>query len=103
MTLGRSDFDPELLFVMEDEKDVVGVAYCIEDRGTWWVQQLAVRASHRGRGLGRALLQQAFHRAGQRGLHRVGLSTDSRTGALGLYERVGMHVMRTYTHYAKPL
>jgi GNAT superfamily N-acetyltransferase len=103
MTLARPDFDPGLVFVVEDGEDIVGMAYCIEDRGTWWVQQLAVRASHRRRGLGRALLQQAFHRARRRGLHRVGLSTDSRTGALGLYEHVGMHLKRTYTHYAKPL
>jgi hypothetical protein len=33
----------------------------------------------------------------------VGLSTDSRTGALGLYERVGMKVTRSYTHFAKEL
>ena len=34
---------------------------------------------------------------------RCGLSTDSRTGALTLYERVGMHVTRSYTHYARAL
>jgi hypothetical protein len=33
----------------------------------------------------------------------VQLSTDSRTGALGLYEHVGMRIVRSYTHYAKEL
>jgi hypothetical protein len=27
----------------------------------------------------------------------AGVSTDSRTGALGLYEKVGMRVVRQYT------
>jgi len=33
----------------------------------------------------------------------AGVSTDSRTGALGLYERVGMRVVRRYTRYTKHL
>jgi len=32
-----------------------------------------------------------------------GLSTDSRTGALSLYEKVGMAVHRAYASYAKDL
>ena len=32
-----------------------------------------------------------------------GLSTNSYTGALGMYERVGMRVRRSYTRYAKSL
>ena len=31
------------------------------------------------------------------------LDTDSRTGARGLYEHVGMHVTCTFTDYAKAL
>jgi hypothetical protein len=33
----------------------------------------------------------------------VGLSTDGRTGARGLYEHVGMRVRRTAWEYAKLL
>ena len=33
----------------------------------------------------------------------AGVSTDSRTGALGLYEKVGMRVVRQYTRYRKRL
>jgi hypothetical protein len=32
-----------------------------------------------------------------------GLSTNSLTGALSLYEKVGMHVRRSYTRWAKTL
>ncbi len=103
LTILRPDFEPNLLFVVEDGNDIVGTAQCVDDRGTAWVHQLAVKASHRGRGLGRALLQHSFQQAKKRGLTLAGLSTDSRTGALGLYERVGMHIKRTYRHYALTL
>jgi GNAT superfamily N-acetyltransferase len=56
--------------------------------------QLAVGPTHAGRGIGRALLGESFHRFRTMGRRARGLSTDSRTGALGLYEHVGMHAAR---------
>lgn len=79
----------------------VAFAYAASDEG--WVHQLAVAREHRGLGLGRALLQDAFRRVYDGGRRRCGLATDSRTGALGVYEAVGMKVRRSYTRYAKPL
>jgi hypothetical protein len=38
-----------------------------------------------------------------RGFPAVGLSTDSRTGALDLYLELGMVVRDTFTHYSKLL
>ena len=67
------------------------------------MHQLAVAREHRSLGLGRALLLRAFELFHARGRASVGLSTDSRTGALGLYEHVGMRVVRSYTHHAKRL
>ncbi|MEX2421836.1 MAG: GNAT family N-acetyltransferase, partial [Actinomycetota bacterium] len=81
-----------------------GAAYLIhypDDIG--WVQQIAVRKDHRGRGLGGALLHHAFREFFERGKRTTGLSTDSRTGALTLYEHVGMSVTHSYRHYAKDL
>ncbi len=49
----------------------------------------------RGRGRSRALLADSFEVARARGARRSELSTDSRTGALGLYQRVGMEVTST--------
>ena len=54
-------------------------------------------------GIARALLQSVFAAYHATGRRRVGLSTDSRTGALTLYERIGMRVRRTYTSWAKDL
>jgi ribosomal protein S18 acetylase RimI-like enzyme len=102
-TVDMESFDPALQIVIDREGEVVGAANLIDPGAEGWVHQLAVGREHRGRGLGRALLQQAFVRFHARGRASVGLSTDSRTGALGLYEHVGMRVTRSYTHHAKHL
>ena len=55
-----------------------------------------MRKPWRRRGLGETLLRAAFRELYLRGRRRVGLGVDAEnvTGALRLYERVGMHVMR---------
>ena len=55
-------------------------------------------ADQRGRGMAQALLVDAFAVARQHGATRSELSTDSRTGALGLYEKVGMVVTSTWVN-----
>jgi GNAT superfamily N-acetyltransferase len=67
-----------------------------------WIHQVATRATHRHRGIARALLHDAFRAFRERGKTRCGLGTDSRTGALALYERAGMSVRTTYTRFTKP-
>ena len=79
---------------------VVGVGYVFLSRDCGYVQYLAVRRDQRGRGLARALLVDCFAVAREHGATRSELSTDSRTGALGLYERVGMRVTSTWVHRA---
>jgi GNAT superfamily N-acetyltransferase len=90
----------DVLLALEDGAPV-GVALCLRYDDAFWVQQLAVRRSHRGRGVGRGLLRTAFARGRREGYELAGLSTDSRTGALALYERVGMRVARSFTHRRK--
>lgn len=102
--LERRGFEPWTMPLVVRDDEIVGAAYLIhypDDIG--WVQQIAVRKDHRGRGLGRALLHHAFREFFERGKRTTGLSTDSRTGALTLYEHVGMSVTHSYTHYAKDL
>lgn len=99
----RPGFAPELLGLVEHGGEVVGAMLLVEDGDEGWVDQLAVAREHRGRGLARALLVHAFGLTLRRGGHRCGLGTDSRTGARGLYEHVGMHVRKTYGEYVKRL
>lgn len=62
--------------------------------------ELATRKDQRNRGLAQALLADAFGAARAHGATRATLSTDSRTGALDLYLRVGMKVESTWVHRA---
>ena len=65
---------------------------------TGYVDRLAVRAGQRNRGLAQALLVDSFAAARRHGTTTSELSTDSRTGALGLYERVGMVVDQVWVN-----
>jgi len=97
----RDEARPDLQTLIAEGDRLVGVAinydYATDAEG--WVQQLAVYPTYQGRGLGRALLQESFRRFHEHGRRVCGLTTDSRTGALGLYEHVGMRVRRSYTHW----
>lgn len=85
----------ELWIAAEEEGRYVGVARCLPERyGGGWVRSLAVYPDARGRGIGLALLQEAFRVFQARGERIVGLGVDTEnaTGALALYERAGMAV-----------
>ncbi len=97
----RLDFDPELLLVAVKDEEILGAALCLPYPEEGWVEQLAVRADHRDRGIAKALLRRSFEDLRRIGLPAVGVSTDSRTGALGLYTSVGMELRSTYLHYSK--
>jgi mycothiol synthase len=102
-TFERPGFLPEHIATVVHGEEIVGVATLIQDEDTIWVVQLAVAREHRGRGLARALLVHSFGVGWRAGLRHCGLSTDSRTGARGLYEHVGMRVTRTFWEYGKLL
>ena len=99
----RPDFDPSLLLVAVEGEEVVGTAVSIAYPEDGFLHQLAVRRDRRGRGIATALLRASFDAFRARGLTQVGLATDSRTGALGLYQRVGMVVRTTHLHWMKRL
>jgi len=101
-TVEREGFTPDDLLVALDGYTVVGGALLLDSEEIW-VDKLAVAANHRHRGIARALLQTAFARSFERGYDHTMLSTDSRTGALSLYERVGMRVTRSFTNWGLDL
>ena len=90
----------QLRLMIDPEGTVVGMAFVIVSSGCAYVDKLAVRKDLRGRGLARALLVDAFEVGRAHGGDRSELSTDSRTGALGLYEKVGMQVTSVWRHLA---
>ena len=100
-TVHRPGFEPwNLRIVVDPAGDCVGACYLQLSETTGFVSQLATRKDQRGRGLARALLADAFANAREHGATISELSTDSRTGALGLYEKVGMVVSSNWIHRA---
>ncbi len=103
--LESSEFDPDLWFLAEDDDDIAGIALCWSERRphTGQVNVLGVRRPWRQRGLGTALLLHAFHEFRRRGRAKLDLHVDGEnlTGAVRLYERVGMHVVRRNDAYRK--
>jgi GNAT superfamily N-acetyltransferase len=103
-TLQRPGFEPwNLRIVVDPAGEAVGACFVVTNGEFAYVDQLAVRKDQRGLGLARALLADAFAIGREHGATRCELSTDSRTGALGLYERVGMVVTSTWVHRAVEL
>ncbi|GEP35272.1 hypothetical protein NSZ01_30400 [Nocardioides szechwanensis] len=101
----RPGFQPWNLRVVTDpDGQVVAIAYIVLFKGNGttegYVDQVATRADQRGRGLAQVLLADAFAAARAHGAARSALSTDTRTGALGLYEKVGMKVASTWLNRA---
>lgn len=97
---GRPGFEPWQLRVVTDPGGVVVAACALVLSGaTAYVDQVAVRRDLRRRGIAQALLADAFAGGRAHGATVSELSTDSRTGALPLYERLGMRVTQTWQHW----
>jgi len=98
----HDSFDPECWFLAERDGELVGL--CLNWK-EGWVKDIAVSPAARGKGLGEALLRHSFARLRERGVGRFGLKVDARnpTGAVRLYERVGMRVVKRHRAYVKKL
>lgn len=99
----REGFRAEQLQVAILDGRVAGAAFLIDDGAELWVDKLGTDPAYRHRGVGRALLGSAQARAHALGRSGTALSTESSTGALGFYERLGMVVDESFTHWAIPL
>lgn len=102
-------YDPRFWFVAMDGNEMAAICICRredpEDTESGWVSELGVRRAWRKRGLGYALLKHAFAAFHADGKKRAGLGVDadSLTGALKLYERAGMRVLRQFNQYEKEM
>lgn len=92
----RVDGEPAAMLVLDDSQ---------AENGDGYVGVLAVRRPWRGRGLATWLLQSAFVRERDRGRAGTQLSVDAQnlTGAVRLYESVGMSPMHVRHGYALDL
>jgi mycothiol synthase len=109
-SIDADHFDPTLMLVAVDEEGkALGAAVCDSKRsdmpGFGWVSQLGVLREGRGKGIGRALLLEAFTLFYERGYKGCGLGVDAEnpTGALKLYESAGMRPVAQWDNYMKIL
>ncbi len=101
----RDDHGP-IWFVVRDGDELAAVVRNDADvAGGGYIGAIGVRPAWRGKGLGKALLQRTFAEFWRRGTPRVTLDVDSQnaTGAVALYERVGMHVESCGVAFEKAL
>ena len=103
----QDDFDPSLWIVAEDADahDAVGVLNANAGSDGGWVGELGVLRSHRGLGIASAMLGASFAEFRRRGLPRAGLNVDSdnQSGAVSLYEKMGMAVAGSYDLWARTI
>jgi mycothiol synthase len=94
-------FDPSLWFLVFDGQEIAAIALCMYEGDEAWVGELGVRRPWRRKGLGLALLYQAFGEFYRRGTRRVILNVDAQslTGATRLYTRAGMHPFEQHNNY----
>lgn len=102
-------FEPSLWWLVEDGDELAAISlnawHHSGDPQFGWVNVLGVRPRWRRRGLAKALLRHSFRDFRDRGATRVGLGVDGEntTGAVRLYEHVGMRVVRRTDTYEKTL
>jgi mycothiol synthase len=106
---GGNRHDLSLWWLIEEGDELAGLSlnawHFSGDPEFGWVHVLGVRPPWRKRGLGTALLRHSFRDFASRGATRVGLGVDGEntTGAVRLYEQVGMRVVRRNDTYEKTL
>ena len=102
-TFGAAWWDPSLVYLVREGDEVVAAEVNAVRFGGGWIGTIGTRKPWRGRGLGRALLLEAFGEFHRRGESRVMLAVDAgnETGAIHLYESIGMRVVWQADVYEK--
>lgn len=101
--LFAGDVDAELSYVAQSRDGAVGFLLTRRfPEAVGYIDLLAVHPEHRRRGLGSALLRQAFADYARAGLRHAQLmvASDNPVG-LALYERVGMRVLARFDAYER--
>lgn len=96
-------YRPEYWWIAEVDGVPAGVLMGQRHEENGWIKTLGTLPSARGRGAGTALLLTAFEAFRRDGAPRAGLGVDSdnSTGAMALYERIGMKAEQRYDCYER--
>jgi len=102
-------FDPILWFLAMAGDEIAGICLSREraydNPEVGYINTLGVLRAWRKRGIGQALLLHSFAELYRRGKRKVGLGVDAEnlTGALRLYENVGMHIHQAFDRFEKEI
>ena len=100
------DANPAGVFVAEAEGKVVGyvITRTNQQTGIGWIPNMAVDARHRGKGMGKRLLQQAIDYLKQAEMKYAKIETlEQNTLGQRFYPRMGFKEVARQIHYVKPL
>lgn len=89
--LEHPDFDARFWVVAQEGGEVVGAISAFNHGDVAFIRHIGVRATHRGRGIGSALVVESLRRLAEAGQKRVDLGVDLEddVGAARLYETLG--------------
>ena len=96
-------------WVAEEKGEVIGLAICYIRFSTWkgpggYLEDLIVREAHRGKGIGKRLLDQVVHNAKEQGWPSVQWQVlDWNQPAIDFYERYGASVEKGWWDVKLPL
>ena len=95
---GAEDWDPSLAYLAQIDGQIVGHVVALSFAGEGSIESVGVVPACRGRGIAKALLRRAFAGLANHGHREVRLGVDAQnpTGAVALYESVGMTPYRSY-------
>jgi mycothiol synthase len=91
-------WDPSLVFLAKTDEAAVGYIVGFLEEMSGLIGILGVLKGYRSRGIAKALLHRSFTEFWRHGKKdvRLGVDTQNISGAVGLYEAVGMSVRRRY-------
>ena len=94
--LEHPDFDARYWVVAQEYRQVVGAISAFDHGDIGFIRHIGVRATHRGRGIGSALVRESLRRLADAGQTRVDLGVDIEddVGAARLYESLGFSTVQ---------
>lgn len=82
--------DPDLFFVMEEEKRIIGVVMGSFDGRRGWINHLAVHPEYQGRNLGQQIIDELQRRFKKIGCEKINLLIElSNENVQSFYEKQG--------------
>jgi len=98
--------DPAGIFVAEDDGEVIGyvTTFCDHETGIGTIPNLAVEAAHRGKGVGRMLIQHALDHFRGQGATLAKIETlEQNPIGQNLYASIGFREVSRQIHYVMSL